>query len=119
MTPVFEIKQGIQVMVRADNDGSTAASIAAVGSPFGDKFLPSKTDAAVSAVSGFDAYPYLIDELHIRNARGRRNRTTQSLEFLGAVSCEDMIGEQNRLLREGVHIVHNKKLIKVMGGLLP
>ena len=98
MTSVFEIKQGIQVMVRADNDSSAAASIAAVGSAFRNKFLPSKAYAAVAAVSGFDADPYLIDELHIRNACGRKNCTTQPLEFLGAVSREDLIGERNRLL---------------------
>ncbi len=93
MTSVFEIKQGIEVMVRADNDSSASASIAAVGSAFRNKLLPSKADAAVAAVSGFDAYSYLIDELHIRNARVRKNCTTQFLKFPGAVSCEDLIGE--------------------------
>lgn len=59
---VAEVQQRIVVFARDQNHVTAATAIAAAGPPARNKFFPSKREAAIAAVAGFDRNDYFIDE---------------------------------------------------------
>lgn len=59
-----EIDQGVEPRISLQEQTATSTAITAVGAAERDVFLATKADAAVAAITGFNAYDCLVDEFH-------------------------------------------------------
>ena len=59
---ITKLQKGVFVVITDEVDAAAVAAISAAGTAARNKFLAAESDAAVSAVSGFDSDPGLVDE---------------------------------------------------------
>jgi hypothetical protein len=62
---VFQVKQGSMTRGTTYDHISSLTAIATIRTAAGNKFLPSETDAAFSAIAGFYEYPDFVNKFHM------------------------------------------------------